>query len=80
MTIQLAHWETKIIRSLMTKFFVLLLGKKLQNHNLGSQDLNMDCGSSSKCNRVSLMNSMENVQQQTLPIRCKSRYINLIGI
>nr|XP_019704395.1 protein YABBY 2 isoform X2 [Elaeis guineensis] len=43
--------------------------QKLQNHNLGSQDLNMDCGSSSKCNKVSLMNSMENVQQQTLPIR-----------
>ncbi|XP_017698332.1 protein YABBY 2-like isoform X2 [Phoenix dactylifera] len=45
------------------------LPQDVQNHNLGSQDLNMDCGSSSKCDRVSLMNSMEDVQQQTLPIR-----------
>ncbi|XP_073115697.1 protein YABBY 2 isoform X2 [Elaeis guineensis] len=40
----------------------------LQAHNVGSQEYRMECGSSSKCNRASLMHSMLNDQQQTPPI------------
>ncbi|CAL9184088.1 protein YABBY 2-like [Musa acuminata AAA Group] len=45
-----------------------LLGKlplqNLQSHNLGSQHLHMDSGSSSTRNRLSVMSSMDFVQQQ----------------
>lgn len=44
--------------------------QKLQNHQVASQDSRGDCGSSSRCNRASMMfNTQEHVQQQILPIR-----------
>ncbi|CAL9750448.1 unnamed protein product [Musa acuminata subsp. burmannicoides] len=50
-----------------------LLGKlphqSFQNHNPGSLHPHMDCGSSSRCTRLSAMNSVDCVQQQTHPIQ-----------
>ncbi|XP_058105705.1 axial regulator YABBY 5 isoform X2 [Magnolia sinica] len=39
----------------------------LQNHSLSSQDYGRDCGSSSKCNRISML--APNESDQPLPIR-----------
>ncbi|CAL9151580.1 unnamed protein product [Musa hybrid cultivar] len=41
---------------------------QLQNHNVGSQGLHVDCGSSSMCANMKTMNSMRSVQQQMLQI------------
>ncbi|CAL9768285.1 unnamed protein product [Musa acuminata subsp. burmannicoides] len=38
--------------------------QNFQNHNLGSQHLHMDFGSSSSCTRLSVMNPVDYVQQQ----------------
>ncbi|URD96484.1 YABBY protein [Musa troglodytarum] len=50
----------------------LNFGEQPQNHNVGSQGLHMDCGSSSMCANTKPMNSMSSVQQQMLQIHRKS--------
>ncbi|CAL9115110.1 unnamed protein product [Musa textilis] len=50
-----------------------MLGKlphqSFQNHNPGSLHPRMDCESSSRCTRLSAMNSVDCVQQQTHPVQ-----------
>ncbi|RRT39164.1 hypothetical protein B296_00030370 [Ensete ventricosum] len=55
--------------SLLSVDLEALLGKlphqSFQNHNPGSLQPHMDCGSSSRCTRLSVMDSVDCVQQQT---------------
>lgn len=46
----------------------------LQNNQINvSENIHMDSGSSSKCNRISMMNSMGSDHQRMLPIRRKPK-------
>ncbi|XP_010247865.1 PREDICTED: putative axial regulator YABBY 2 isoform X3 [Nelumbo nucifera] len=42
---------------------------QLQNHNSSTGDLSKDSGSSSKCNKVPMLDTAENEQPRMLPIR-----------